>query len=180
MQKSLNIEQSKIGLAAFYLTLVIIIVNLFSHLLWAIFSIRLYSDDGFFVKLLMLCALGVIILSYSLMWQSSIPKKEGIRAKLAACSEGTMVLILGVVFSIIIVWLFNLENNYWYVLLLLIVIGAGIGNNKRPTINERVYERTWIDAAVITFGQILFIFVFSLIILFVSKKLSELNKKLKS
>jgi hypothetical protein len=41
MQKSLNIEQSKIGLAAFYLTLVIIIINLFSHLLWAIFSIRL-------------------------------------------------------------------------------------------------------------------------------------------
>lgn len=180
MKKSLNIEQSKIGLGAFYLTLFIIIVSLFSELLWAISSIRLYSDDGFFIKLLMLCFWGVIILSFILMWQNAIPKKEGIRAKLSACSEGIMVLVLGAFFSVVIVWLFNLENNYWYVLLLVIVIGAGIGNNKRPTINERVYERTWIDAAVITFGQILFIFVFIVTIVFAVKKLGELNKKLKS
>lgn len=180
MKQSLKIEQSKLGLAAFYLTVFIIIVRLFSELLYATFSIRLYSDDGFFIKLLMLCVCGVIILSYTLMWQNSIPKQKGIRAKISACSEGSLVLVFGVVFSIIVVWLFGLENNYWYVLLLAIVISAGIGNNKRPTINERVYERTWIDAAVMTFGQILFIFVFIVMLIFAVKKLNELNKKLKS
>lgn len=149
-------------------------------LLNEIFSIKLYSDDGFFVRLLQLSFCGVIILSYMLMWQNSIPKEKGYRAKIEACMNGSFVLLLGVIFSFIAVWLFDLKNNYWYVLFLAIVIGAGIGNNKRPTINERVYDRTWIDAAVMTLGQILFLVVFVVMLFFTVKKLQELNKKLKS
>lgn len=132
------------------------------------------SEQSFFNKLIILAMFVSPLASVVLLWKYSIPEFQGSIDKintsffskfLSCLKDGIPILITGLILSLIIIWLFNLESKIWFVFFTIIVVFSGVKSNQKITRGGVVFQRTWIDAAVITFGQV--VFLCSIIVIFI-------------
>jgi hypothetical protein len=127
--------------------------------------------EDFFGRLSSLFGFGILGLAALLTWKSNVTNQnDNIFGKLkqACLGEGIIMMICAFIMLTVVVllfsWLFGIEsssealNTYGIGGAFLISSLVGLKSNKSLTKDGEKIERTWIDAFIITIGQIVIIF----------------------
>jgi len=178
-EKGLLVPQSQLGKGVAVIFSLIILFEI-------IISFDLFLVN-FFARLSVLLFFITMGLAAYLTWISNVTNHSAnILGKLKQACLGEGILVIGLGFlafaslSGLIVWLFNMSDNSLGNLMIFSLILScfvGLKSNKSLTKDGKKIERTWLDAFVITMGQIVIIFgalVAAAIIAFILRIISQI------
>jgi hypothetical protein len=155
------VPQSQLGFGVIILLSIVILMSILSS----------FFLEDFFGRLSSLFGFGILGLAALLTWKSNVTNQnDNIFGKLkqACLGEGIIMMICAFIMLTVVVllfsWLFGIEsssealNTYGIGGAFLISSLVGLKSNKSLTKDGEKIERTWIDAFIITIGQIVIIF----------------------
>ena len=155
------VPQSQLGFGVIILLSIVILMSILSS----------FFLEDFFGRLSSLFGFGILGLAALLTWKSNVTNQnDNIFGKLkqACLGEGIIMMICAFIMLTVVVslfaWLFGIEssskalNTYGYGGAFLFSSLVGLKSNKSLTKDGEKIERTWIDAFIITIGQIVIIF----------------------
>lgn len=147
------IPQSQLGLGVIVVLSIVILMSI----------LGIFFLEGFFARASTLLGIVALGLSAVLTWQSNVTNQNTNifeKLKQACLGQGVIVIIASFIiiyiFLNIIVWLFGGSGTDNSALVFAFIFSSLIGlkSNKSLTKDGELIERTWIDAIVITLGQI--------------------------
>ena len=155
------VPQSQLGFGIIILLSIVILMSILSSFFLEDFFGRLSSLFGFVI-------LGLAAL---LTWKSNVTNQNDKifgKLKQACLGEGIIMMICAFIILTVVVllfsWLFGIDsispalNTYGFGGAFLFSSLVGLKSNKSLTKDGQKIERTWIDAFIITIGQIVIIF----------------------
>jgi hypothetical protein len=162
--KYYNQQQTTIGYVAFGLLIFLITVGPF--------EVAIGSE--FVSKLIILSFLILIPTSIAVAWKYAIPEKETFISRFFACLKDGFLVIVGCsLLFLTLVWLFNINNDYLIYFFVVLTLLLGVSGNKKIKRGEKTFERTWVDAIVITCAQMILAWAVLMLIAILLKKYSR-------
>ena len=156
-------EQTTLGYVGLGLLIFLITV--------APFELKINSQ--FLSKLLILSLLILITISIAVAWKYAIPEKETFNSRFFAClKDGFLIIVVCSFLFLILVWLFNINNDYLIYFFVVLTLLLGVAGNKKIKRGEKTFERTWVDAIVITLAQMILAWAVIMLVAIAIKKLS--------
>jgi hypothetical protein len=154
------VPQSQLGFGVIILLSIVILMSILSS----------FFLEDFFGRLSGLLIFVTIGLAALLTWKSNVTNQDANifgKLKQACLGEGVTIMIASfIIFCallFLVLWLFGVNTssnaaNTWFIIAFFLASLVGLKSNKSLTKDGEKIERTWIDAFIITFGQIVIIF----------------------
>ena len=156
-------QQTTLGYVAFGLLIFLITV--------APFELKIKSE--FVSRLLILSMIILIPTSIAVAWKYAIPEKETFNSRFFACLKDGFLIIVGCSFLfLILIWLFDINNDYLIYFFVVLTLLLGVSGNKKIKRGEKTFERTWVDAIVITLAQMILAWAVIMLVAIALKKIS--------